>query len=139
MMAPMAEHPKLDVCYTELMPDLKMSKTLNTPAPIYVGQEISFTIRMTNTGQTTLAFMPLRDWYDPTASSSWAPRRRRMCGQRRAHLVRSGHHPRRLGAAGQSVAVTVRFRALTATANAASLGRLRGGRDRCPGDSRSRD
>ena len=42
-----------------------MSKTLNTPEPVRPGEVMSFTISITNNGDTTLAVVPLSDTYDP--------------------------------------------------------------------------
>ncbi len=50
-------------------PQIAITKTLTTPAPIYAGQEISFTIRITNTGPSTVTVLPLGDWYDSTTLS----------------------------------------------------------------------
>jgi len=46
------------------MPSLALSKTLNTPEPVTVGQPISFTIRITNTGNVTITMLPLMDTYN---------------------------------------------------------------------------
>ncbi|MBX2998998.1 MAG: carboxypeptidase regulatory-like domain-containing protein [Caldilineaceae bacterium] len=40
-----------------------VTKTLNTPSPVRTGETISFTIRITNTGNVTLTTLPLRDTY----------------------------------------------------------------------------
>ncbi len=53
-----------DFGYVQAYPDLEVAKTLTSPAPVYAGQQISFTIRITNTGLTTINILPLRDWYD---------------------------------------------------------------------------
>jgi uncharacterized repeat protein (TIGR01451 family) len=42
-----------------------ISKKLNTAEPVRTGDPISFTIRITNTGQTHLATIPLVDTYNP--------------------------------------------------------------------------
>ena len=54
-----------DFGYTEPFAELEISKTLSSDPPLYVGQEISFTIRITNTGLTLINVLPLQDWYDP--------------------------------------------------------------------------
>ncbi len=41
-----------------------VTNRLNTPDPVRINREISFTIRITNTGQTPLTVLPLRDTYD---------------------------------------------------------------------------
>jgi len=48
------------------VPSLALNKTLNTPEPVAVGQPISFTIRITNTGNVTITMLPLMDTYDTT-------------------------------------------------------------------------
>ncbi|MCB0073927.1 MAG: hypothetical protein KDE20_20810, partial [Caldilineaceae bacterium] len=47
-----------------LMPSLAIEKMLNTPDPVRVGDAISFTIRITNTGPTTIVVLPLEDTYE---------------------------------------------------------------------------
>jgi len=42
----------------------ELSKTLNTPSPARVGEKISFTIRITNTGTAIMTHVPLTDTYD---------------------------------------------------------------------------
>jgi uncharacterized repeat protein (TIGR01451 family) len=46
------------------VPTLAVSKVLNTPEPVRVGDILSFTIRITNTGSTAIAVLPLADDYD---------------------------------------------------------------------------
>jgi uncharacterized repeat protein (TIGR01451 family) len=41
-----------------------LRKTLNTPDPVRVGDPISFTIRITNTGSVVINTLPLTDTYD---------------------------------------------------------------------------
>ncbi len=43
-----------------------LTKVLNTEPPIRTDQAISYTIRITNTGKTTIVSLPLSDTYDPT-------------------------------------------------------------------------
>ncbi len=43
-----------------------LTKTLNTPIPVRTGSPISYTIRITNTGNTWLTVLPLRDVYSTT-------------------------------------------------------------------------
>lgn len=47
-------------------PFMVLTKTLNTAEPVRIGQEISFTIRITNTSQTPITVLPLRDTYSTT-------------------------------------------------------------------------
>ncbi len=49
--------------------DIEISKILNTPEPVVVGQEISYTIRITNTGASDLVTLPLEDIYDENTLS----------------------------------------------------------------------
>ncbi len=44
-------------------PNYVISKKLNTPDPVRKGELISFTIRITNTGNVTITTLPLRDVY----------------------------------------------------------------------------
>jgi len=46
--------------------DYEISKTLNGPDAVGVGHAVSFTIRITNTGDTTITVLPLRDVYSST-------------------------------------------------------------------------
>ncbi|MCX6032787.1 MAG: hypothetical protein NT169_26320 [Chloroflexi bacterium] len=99
--------------------DLQVRKTLTTPAPVYSGQEISFTIRLTNTGQSTLSFIPLRDWYDPTILDfvGATPQPDSVAGG----TLTWNDLTATLGALppGQATAVVVRFLALKATTSTA--------------------
>jgi hypothetical protein len=60
--------------------DYEISKTLNGPDAVGVGHAVSFTIRITNTGDTTITVLPLADVYSTTyltygytdAVSTWA-------------------------------------------------------------------
>ena len=54
-----------DFGYSEPYAEIDLTKTLNTPEPIFVGQEVSFTLRITNTGNTIINILPLQDLYDP--------------------------------------------------------------------------
>ncbi|MGB4979626.1 MAG: SdrD B-like domain-containing protein, partial [Anaerolineae bacterium] len=53
-----------DFGYTTPFGDLQISKTLTSADPAYLGQQIDFTIRITNTGTTIINKLPLSDWYD---------------------------------------------------------------------------
>ena len=53
-------------------PSLAMAKVLNTPQPIYVGQVVSFSIIITNTGTSPVATIPLTDTYDTDYLSYYA-------------------------------------------------------------------
>jgi hypothetical protein len=46
--------------------DYEISKTLNGPDAVGVGHAVSFTIRITNTGDTTITVLPLADVYSTT-------------------------------------------------------------------------
>jgi hypothetical protein len=52
-----------DFGYTR-SPAVAISKVLNTVPPVRSGESVSFTIRITNTGDTTIQVLPLRDLYD---------------------------------------------------------------------------
>ena len=47
-----------------ILSELKVTKQLNTPDPVRVGSEISFTIRIENTGKTWMTLLPLQDTYN---------------------------------------------------------------------------
>ena len=47
-------------------PEIAVSKTITSGDPAYMGQEISYTIRVTNTGLTTITVLPLQDVYSTT-------------------------------------------------------------------------
>ena len=53
-----------DFGYTEAFSELAISKVVTSDDPAYVGQEIRYTIRITNTGTTTVNYLPLKDYYD---------------------------------------------------------------------------
>jgi len=53
-----------DFGYSPAYGELAISKTLTSAQPTYMGQEISYTIRITNTGTTLVTFLPLEDYYD---------------------------------------------------------------------------
>ncbi|MBI1298716.1 DUF11 domain-containing protein, partial [bacterium] len=46
------------------LPAILVTKTLETPNPVSVGAEITFSIRITNTGPTTIVTLPLSDTYE---------------------------------------------------------------------------
>lgn len=46
-------------------PEIAISKELSSGEPGYVGEEVVFTIRITNTGESLIDVLPLQDWYDP--------------------------------------------------------------------------
>ncbi len=56
-------NPTIDFGFT-ITTSYTLTKHLNTPDPVRVGAPISFTIRITNTGQTWLATLPLEDTYN---------------------------------------------------------------------------
>jgi len=59
----------IDFGFYEVPPDipsLAISKMLNTSEPVNVGQLVSFTIRITNTGNVAITTLPLTDSYDIT-------------------------------------------------------------------------
>lgn len=47
-----------------LTPTFTLTKMLNTPEPVRTGDLVSFTIRITNTGQVSLTVLPLEDIYN---------------------------------------------------------------------------
>ncbi|MEI8083585.1 MAG: SdrD B-like domain-containing protein, partial [Actinomycetes bacterium] len=106
-----------DFTCVEIKPGAKLalSKVLISSQPAYLGQELSFTIRITNTGSTPLATLPLQDWYDPTTleflGATPAPSTSGSGTLAWADLTTN------LGdiAPNQAVAVVTRFRALKAT------------------------
>lgn len=54
-----------DFGYTEPFAALAIEKTLLTEGGIFVGQNVEFSIKLTNTGSTTITSLPLEDYYDP--------------------------------------------------------------------------
>ncbi len=54
-----------DFGYAQPWGDYQISKTLTSGNPSVVGEEIAYTIRITNTGATFINFLPLQDLYDP--------------------------------------------------------------------------
>ncbi|MGB0385128.1 MAG: DNRLRE domain-containing protein [Ardenticatenaceae bacterium] len=63
------ERPYLEITYTESeggasQPLIEINKTLTSANPAAVGQQIEFTIRVTNTGSTAITQLPLQDTYD---------------------------------------------------------------------------
>ncbi|MBX2998999.1 MAG: DNRLRE domain-containing protein [Caldilineaceae bacterium] len=53
----------VDGGFVPLLPDYQISKTLNSPEPVRTGELISFTIRITNTGNVTITTLPMTDTY----------------------------------------------------------------------------
>lgn len=53
-----------DMVTLEVLPHIALTKILDTPGPVTVGDEITFTIRITNTGTTTIVTLPLSDTYN---------------------------------------------------------------------------
>lgn len=54
-----------DFGYARPPAGLAIAKTLAGSAPAFTGQEVAFTIRITNTGATLITDLPLQDLYDP--------------------------------------------------------------------------
>ncbi|MEM7132622.1 MAG: SdrD B-like domain-containing protein [Chloroflexota bacterium] len=50
-------------------PQIELTKLVNTPLPVIAGTPISFTIRIVNTGGTSIVSLPLIDDYNPTYMS----------------------------------------------------------------------
>jgi len=50
----------------DIVSDYVITKRLNTEEPVRPGEPVSFTIRITNTGDSWIGILPLRDVYDPT-------------------------------------------------------------------------
>ncbi|MEM7532186.1 MAG: SdrD B-like domain-containing protein [Chloroflexota bacterium] len=50
----------------EAVPSVAVEKIRNTPDPVLPGATVTFTIRITNTGVTTITTLPLTDTYDTT-------------------------------------------------------------------------
>ncbi len=50
----------------DVVSDYEISKRLNSFEPLVPGEPVSFTIRITNTGDSWITALPLRDTYDPT-------------------------------------------------------------------------
>jgi uncharacterized repeat protein (TIGR01451 family) len=55
-----------DFGYARPWGDYQISKVLTSGNPSVVGEEIAYTIRITNTGATLINFLPLQDLYDPS-------------------------------------------------------------------------
>jgi uncharacterized repeat protein (TIGR01451 family) len=53
-----------DVVSVVVLPNIAVTKVLDVPNPVTLGDEITFTIRITNTGRTTIVTLPLSDTYD---------------------------------------------------------------------------
>jgi len=53
-----------DTVTLAVLPNIALTKVLDTANPVTVGAEITFTIRITNTGGTTIVTLPLSDTYD---------------------------------------------------------------------------
>ncbi len=54
-----------DFGYAEAFPQVEISKEYTGPDPLYENTEFTFTIRVHNSGFTTIDVLPLQDWYDP--------------------------------------------------------------------------
>ncbi|MEZ4836821.1 MAG: DUF11 domain-containing protein [Caldilineaceae bacterium] len=55
----------LAIITVDQLPAVQVTKVLETPNPVKVGSEITFSIRITNTGPTTIVTLPLTDTYEP--------------------------------------------------------------------------
>ncbi|MEM7538796.1 MAG: SdrD B-like domain-containing protein [Chloroflexota bacterium] len=55
-----------DVGFAPPVPTVAVEKILNTPDPVLPGATVTFTIRITNTGTTTITTLPLTDTYNAT-------------------------------------------------------------------------
>jgi uncharacterized repeat protein (TIGR01451 family) len=53
-----------DIVSVIVLPNIAVTKVLDAQNPIALGEEITFTIRITNTGRTTIVTLPLSDTYD---------------------------------------------------------------------------
>jgi len=53
----------VDFGFYKYLIEFELSKTLNTPSPVRIGELMSFTIRITNTGETIITTLPLIDRY----------------------------------------------------------------------------
>lgn len=53
-----------DFGYVEAYPDVEIDKSYTGPDPARVGDTVSFNLRVTNTGLSTITVLPLQDWYD---------------------------------------------------------------------------
>ena len=97
---------------------LEISKTLTTPGPFYVGQTVDFSIRVTNTGKTTITELPLQDLYDPT-TLGYLGATPASDDNHDDGIIDWGDLTTSLGdlAPGNSLTVAVRFRALQATSS----------------------
>ncbi|MEM7539943.1 MAG: hypothetical protein AAF639_47760, partial [Chloroflexota bacterium] len=62
------DNPTLDFGFYQAppAPSIALEKMLNTPEPVLPGASITFTIRITNTGTTTITTLPLTDTYNTT-------------------------------------------------------------------------
>ncbi len=96
--------------------DFSLNKVRTSESPVAVGETVSFSVEIVNTGETALTVLPLEDTYDPTyldyVSASPVPDSvDETTGTLRwDNLVSSGSL-----APGESVAVTLNFTALAST------------------------
>ena len=97
--------------------EIKVEKWLTTNDPAYVGEEVVFTIRVSNVGDTAVDILPLRDTYDPTMLQfvSATPAASNVA----SGVITWNDLTVSLGnlAPGQSFDVLVRFKALSATSD----------------------
>ncbi len=54
-----------DFGYVDAFPAVEITKEYTGPETLYANQEFTFTIRVHNSGFTTIDVLPLQDWYDP--------------------------------------------------------------------------
>ncbi len=99
-------------------PDLALSKVLSSGDPGVVGDEIVFTIFITNTGQSDIAILPLQDYYDPAKLSFMGATPASDDNNDDGVLDWSNLGPL---VSGQSLSVELRFQAIDLTSGGAAL------------------
>ncbi len=55
-----------DFGYSEPFAELAIEKTLLNEGGIFAGEDVEFSIKVSNTGSTVITSLPLEDYYDPT-------------------------------------------------------------------------
>ncbi|MDQ1301130.1 MAG: hypothetical protein QG637_1051, partial [Chloroflexota bacterium] len=112
-----------DFGYARPWGEYQISKTLTSGNPSVVGEEIAYTIRITNTGATIINFLPLQDLYDPSklqfSSATPAPGSAGNGVLTWSDLTASFGQDLGLG---QTFDVLVRFQAIAATQTTLAVG-----------------
>ncbi len=111
-----------DFGYARAWGDYQISKTLTSGNPAVVGSDVTYSIRITNTGATIINYLPLQDLYDPSklqfVSAVPAPNSTGAGVLNWSDLTASFGHD--LGP-GQAFEVQLRFLAIGATRTTAAM------------------